>query len=64
MYNRTVISISGEKITDVTCESPTFTVAWHPRKYLLAFACDDKDKYERDRDAGTVKLFGLPSDSS
>ena len=46
------------------CESPTFSVAWHPKKNLLAYACDDKDKYERDRDAGTVKLFGIPSDNN
>ena len=52
----------GEKITEVQCESPTFTVAWHPKRHLLAFACDDKDKYNRDRDAGTIKLFGLPND--
>lgn len=24
------------------CNAPTFTVAWHPQKPLLAFACDDK----------------------
>lgn len=49
---------TGEKIAEVPCESPTFTVAWHPKRHLLAFACDD-----RDRDAGTVKLYGLPADS-
>lgn len=54
---------TGEKIAEIPCESPTFTVAWHPRKPLLAYACDDKDKYDRDRDAGTVKLFGLPNDT-
>ena len=58
------ICITGEKVSDVTCESPTFSVAWHPRKNLLAYACDDKDKYERDRDAGTIKLFGIPSDNN
>ncbi|KAK2154221.1 hypothetical protein LSH36_274g04026 [Paralvinella palmiformis] len=52
---------TGEKITAVQCESPTFTVAWNPRKPLLAFSCDDK--YERDRDGGTVKLFGISSES-
>lgn len=31
----------------------------HPRQFLLAYACDDKDERERDRDAGTVKLWGL-----
>lgn len=50
---------TGQKICDVSCTSPTFTVAWHPKAYLLAFACDDKDKH--DRDCGTVKLFGLPN---
>ncbi|CAH1791253.1 unnamed protein product [Owenia fusiformis] len=53
---------TGEKVAEVPCESPTFTCAWHPKKYLLAFACDDKDKYDRDRDAGTIKVFGFPSD--
>ena len=33
---------SGERICEVPCTAPTFTVAWHPNKYLLAFACDDK----------------------
>lgn len=53
---------TGEKIFEVPCESPTFTIAWHPKRHLLAFACDDKG--ERDQDAGTVKLFGLPSSST
>ncbi|KAF3838844.1 hypothetical protein F7725_010612 [Dissostichus mawsoni] len=31
---------------------------------LLAYACDDKEgKYDSNREAGTVKLFGLPNDS-
>ncbi|RXM95107.1 THO complex subunit 3 [Acipenser ruthenus] len=55
---------TGEKLWEVQCESPTFTVAWHPKKPLLAYACDDKDgKYDSNREAGTVKLFGLPNDS-
>lgn len=54
----------GDKLWEVQCESPTFTVAWHPKRPLLAFACDDKDgKYDSSREAGTVKLFGLPNDS-
>lgn len=53
---------TGERIAEVACTAPTFTVAWHPSEYLLAFACDDKDKHERD--AGTVKIFGIaPSES-
>ncbi len=26
----------------ITTQAPTFTVAWHPKKPLLAYACDDK----------------------
>lgn len=33
---------TGEKVCQVTTQAPTFTVAWHPRKHLLAYACDDK----------------------
>lgn len=55
---------SGEKLWEVQCDSPTFTVAWHPKRPLLAYACDDKEgKYDSNREVGTVKLFGLPNDS-
>ncbi|KAM8907765.1 THO complex subunit 3 [Spinachia spinachia] len=55
---------TGEKLWEVQCDSPTFTVAWHPKRPLLAYACDDKEgKYDNNREAGTVKLFGLPNDS-
>uniref|UniRef100_A0A8B9PVM4 THO complex subunit 3 n=1 Tax=Apteryx owenii TaxID=8824 RepID=A0A8B9PVM4_APTOW len=58
------VETGDEKLWEVQCESPTFTVAWHPKRPLLAFACDDKDgKYDSSREAGTVKLFGLPNDS-
>ncbi|XP_076812837.1 THO complex subunit 3-like [Clavelina lepadiformis] len=53
---------TGENICEVPCDSPTFTVAWHPKHRLLAYACDDKDKYNRD--TGNVKLFGLSNESS
>jgi len=53
---------TGEKIHEIPCDAPTFTVAWHPKYKLLAYACDDKDKYNRD--TGTLKLFGLPNESS
>uniref|UniRef100_A0A8C5VVS2 THO complex 3 n=1 Tax=Microcebus murinus TaxID=30608 RepID=A0A8C5VVS2_MICMU len=55
---------TGDKLWEVQCESLTFTVAWHPKRPLLAFACDDIDgKYDSSQEAGTVKLFGLPNDS-
>ncbi|KAF4519655.1 hypothetical protein B566_EDAN004992 [Ephemera danica] len=55
---------SGERVTDVPVESATFTVAWHPSQYFLAFACDDKDKYERKSDAGSLKVYGFQMDSN
>ena len=48
---------TGQRVVEIPLEAPTFTVAWHPRLNLLAFACDDKD--ESNRDAGKVKLFGI-----
>ncbi|MBZ3889482.1 THO complex subunit 3 [Sciurus carolinensis] len=55
---------TGDKLWEVHCESPTFAVAWHSKRPLLAFACDDKDgKYDSRWEAGTVKPFGLPNDS-
>jgi len=51
-----------ERVAQISVDSPTFTIAWHPSRYLLAYACDDKDKYERDRDAGSLKVWGFPSD--
>ena len=58
LYLPLMHTTAGEKVVEIACESPTFTVAWHPRRLLLAYACDDK--YDRERDAGTLKLFGLP----
>jgi THO complex subunit 3 len=54
---------SGERVTEVAVEAPTFTVAWHPSSYLLAYACDDKESYDRKRDTGNLKVFGFPSDN-
>jgi len=53
---------TGNSVAQVPTDNPTFSVAWHPTKLLLAYTCDDKDKYHKDRDAGTVKLFGLLKD--
>ena len=52
---------TGEKVAAVDVSSPTFTIAWHPKRYLLAYACDDKEKYDRDRDTGSLKVWGFPS---
>ncbi|XP_046480721.1 THO complex subunit 3 [Neodiprion pinetum] len=53
---------TGEKVADIPVEAATFTVAWHPKQYLLAYACDDKDTYDRKRDAGSLKVFGFSSE--
>eukprot|EP00731_Ephydatia_muelleri_P017931 Em0010g1029a len=53
---------TGEKVAQVTTQAPTFTVAWHPTKHLLAYACDDKDKH--DRDTGGIWLYGLANSNA
>ncbi|XP_014257168.1 THO complex subunit 3 [Cimex lectularius] len=55
---------TGLHVTDIPVEAPTFTVAWHPKQYLLAYACDDKESYDRNRDTGSLKLFGFPSETN
>ncbi len=52
---------TGARVFDIPVETPTFTVAWHPKKYILAYACDDKEIYDRKKDIGTLKLFGFSS---
>ena len=54
----------GEHIANVSCTSSTFTIAWHPKRYLLAYACDEKDKYDRDRSVGLLKVYGFPNEDS
>jgi len=50
---------TGERVARVPVLFPTFTLAWHPKQLLLAYACDDKEERDQHRDAGTVKLWGL-----
>lgn len=50
---------TGEKVADIAVEAATFTVAWNPKQYLLAFACDDKEACDRRRDAGSLKVWGF-----
>ncbi|KAH8276837.1 hypothetical protein KR026_001488 [Drosophila bipectinata] len=51
---------TGERVTGVHVDASTFTVAWHPKQYLLAYACDEKESGDRRRDAGNVKVYGFP----
>lgn len=50
---------TGEKVADITVNAATFTVAWHPKQYLLAYACDDKEDKDRRRDAGNLRVWGF-----
>ncbi|OQR79911.1 THO complex subunit 3-like [Tropilaelaps mercedesae] len=52
---------TGEMVYQIPVKASAFSVAWHPKRHLLAFACDDKYPVseDRERDAGLVKLFGL-----
>uniref|UniRef100_A0A8D8UJR8 THO complex subunit 3 n=1 Tax=Cacopsylla melanoneura TaxID=428564 RepID=A0A8D8UJR8_9HEMI len=53
---------SGKKVYDICVQAATFTVAWHPKQYLLAYACDDKEQYDRKQDCGNLKVFGFSSE--
>jgi len=45
---------TGEQCACIKCDTSTFTIAWHPKYNVLAYACDDNTT---DRDVGTVKLW-------
>ena len=53
---------TAERVADIPVDNPTFTISWHPSRYLLAYACDDKDKYDGGRDAGNLRVWGFPSE--
>ena len=47
---------------NLQCAAATNTVAWHPKQNLLAYAGDERDKYEHDK--GIVRLWGFPPAST
>lgn len=49
---------TGEQVACIKCDTSTFTIAWHPKYNVLAYACDDNNT---DRDIGTVKLWSNTS---
>ncbi|CAG0919748.1 unnamed protein product [Notodromas monacha] len=49
---------SGEKVAEINVHMPSFTVAWHPKRYLLAYSCDDKFA-SRTKEIGSLRVFGL-----
>ncbi len=56
---------SAERVCDLKSNGETYTMAWHPREYLLAFASEDGRSavdYRGRESAGLVKMFGLSPD--
>ena len=49
---------TSEQAHAIPCTAPMNTVAWHPKRLLLAFAGDDKDKLGRE---GILRIFGYPA---
>ncbi|KAI8897950.1 WD40-repeat-containing domain protein [Globomyces pollinis-pini] len=45
---------SGDPVHTIKTTSSLNSVAWHPSKYLLAYACDEKDK----NTIGDIHVFG------
>lgn len=49
---------TGEQVAEIKLESATFSISFHPKQYLLAYACDDK-KDQDQRDAGNFRVYGF-----
>lgn len=49
---------TGEKVSEIKLESATFSISFHPKQYLLAYACDDKKDPDQ-RDAGNFRVYGF-----
>ncbi|VVC96016.1 unnamed protein product [Leptidea sinapis] len=58
-FDGRLLASASEKVAEIPVAASTFTVAWHPSRYLVAYACEDKEPPERKRDAGNLKLWGL-----
>jgi THO complex subunit 3 len=50
---------TGQSYHKIKCNAATNTVAWNPKRHLLAFAGDDVDR--NGRDEGSVRIFGFSS---
>uniref|UniRef100_A0A1I8FNM3 WD_REPEATS_REGION domain-containing protein n=1 Tax=Macrostomum lignano TaxID=282301 RepID=A0A1I8FNM3_9PLAT len=55
-------SATGEQVLQHATNNSSFTLAWHPRCYLLAYGAD-RDKYHDARDAACVKTFSVAVES-
>jgi len=53
---------TSSSVYQIQTGMPTFSVAWHPNRCILAYACDETDKDERsksDSSLGNIRLFGV-----
>jgi len=50
---------TGKQALAVPVKAPSNSIAFHPKRMLLAFAGDDKDKMGRDE--GSLRILGFPS---
>ncbi|KAG0009193.1 hypothetical protein BGZ80_002642 [Entomortierella chlamydospora] len=50
---------SGESVHTITCHAAMNTVAWHPSKYLLAYAGDEQEP--KGVNLGNLRIFGFSS---
>lgn len=46
---------SGESVKKIECNSPQLTVSWNPKRYVLAYTLEEKDK---SGDTNPIHLFG------
>lgn len=51
---------TGERVYSIHADSPVFTIAFHPKRYLLAYAFDENDAHQRD--VGTVRVVGFKNE--
>jgi hypothetical protein len=49
---------TGESVHKFTTLSATNTLSWHPKRMLLAYAGDERDRMSRDE--GNLRIFGFP----
>lgn len=50
--------LTGQQATYVDVNSPTITLDFHPKEYILAYALDEHDY----REVGAIKVLGIPDD--
>lgn len=49
---------TGEQVTAIDVNSPTLTLDFHPKEYILAYALNEHEY----RDVGTIKVVGFPEE--